>query len=96
MNSASSVLCLVLLGAELCAAVLAMHKLYGEAWAATCLWLTSDEMMVMPLVMTIMRVAWWRRRWWFTDNNDDGDDGGDDDDDDGDGDADDGNDDGEE
>ena len=57
MNSASSVLCLVLLGAELCAAVLAMHKLCGEAWAVTCLYLTSDEMMVMPLVMTIMRVA---------------------------------------
>ena len=87
MNSASSVLCFVL----------AMHKLCGEAWAVTCLYLTSDEMMVMPLVMTIMRVAWWRRRrwWWFPDNNDDGDDGGDDDDDDGDGDADDGNDDGE-
>ena len=57
MNRASSVLCLVLLGAELCAAVLAMPKLCGEAWAVTCLYLNSDEMMVMPLVMTIMRVA---------------------------------------
>ena len=35
MISASSVLCLVLLGAELCA-VLAMPKLSGEAWAVTC------------------------------------------------------------
>ena len=41
-----AVLCLVLLGAELCAAVLAMPKLCGEAWAVTCLYLTSDEMMV--------------------------------------------------
>ena len=58
MNGASSVLCLVLLGAELCAAVLAMPKLSGDAWAVTCLYPTVMKLtMVMLLLMTIMMVG---------------------------------------